>query len=788
MTSHPTQDDPGPRPWEAPDSLGWSISGRTARFIEGTAASSALIADRATGPYERQLKLLRSLSVASAGMFGDAAPQRMHAEVYVRRAARGRRRIGRAAGAKTDEHSDVGEGESLVSREFDPATPDRVAAEPTFTMQLLAEAAWPGAASRPALARKASSSAPEHNADGPSTVHDDVGAAPLDPVAVTSHPPTQPPEVAVKPPNAVPPAMAQRGPARGGALVGAAAGSAETPLTRNGPAAEEAAPTVSQGAGKVRQAGTRVVARRRSPGASDLPGTPSPPPGTALEPQANPPPSARVLERGVTVAPGRAAPVARTALITQRGPPVAGGGRQEQPMTLASPPAKRAAAARTRAASASSPVPEPTVDAPLVAAPSPVVGAGETEAAPASGPEGPGGPGARIALGAPSVVARSALDADDTYNATPDIADRPPFPADMPLVSAVATTRVRTTSPEERDNGDRDTVDPGRTPNARDVGTDSTSALSAEGLPTPFAGAPGTPPIIGDAATGSAAPSRAIDPPRTGLRMAARAVDATRPGQRDVLPARRPSPFPSTRTEWATSASPAQASQAAPSGTNLHLPAPAQAALVARRAAQRTDEAAASQLDDTTEATSEAPWEAGPQNTGPGTAMTVHDVAAPASEAATTSQSASTAAARAGLIAAHRQAAGGFASLQAAPAHANRRADLGFRARARQDMPTQRQDLVLLRTPAATPAFQQAASALAGGSGAAWIDALGAAPGLAAAAPGLAGMLPPASSEAPSPSAERSEIDVEDLVERAWRALMTKLTVEHERRGFARWA
>ncbi len=40
----------------------------------------------------------------------------------------------------------------------------------------------------------------------------------------------------------------------------------------------------------------------------------------------------------------------------------------------------------------------------------------------------------------------------------------------------------------------------------------------------------------------------------------------------------------------------------------------------------------------------------------------------------------------------------------------------------------------------------------------------------------------------PDAGASRADIDVDDLVERAWRALMSRLAIEQERRGFARWA
>lgn len=40
----------------------------------------------------------------------------------------------------------------------------------------------------------------------------------------------------------------------------------------------------------------------------------------------------------------------------------------------------------------------------------------------------------------------------------------------------------------------------------------------------------------------------------------------------------------------------------------------------------------------------------------------------------------------------------------------------------------------------------------------------------------------------PAPGGAHAEIDVDDIVERAWGALMSRLATEHERRGFARWA
>lgn len=35
---------------------------------------------------------------------------------------------------------------------------------------------------------------------------------------------------------------------------------------------------------------------------------------------------------------------------------------------------------------------------------------------------------------------------------------------------------------------------------------------------------------------------------------------------------------------------------------------------------------------------------------------------------------------------------------------------------------------------------------------------------------------------------QTAAIDVDDVVERAWRALMSRLAIEQERRGFGRWA
>jgi hypothetical protein len=40
--------------------------------------------------------------------------------------------------------------------------------------------------------------------------------------------------------------------------------------------------------------------------------------------------------------------------------------------------------------------------------------------------------------------------------------------------------------------------------------------------------------------------------------------------------------------------------------------------------------------------------------------------------------------------------------------------------------------------------------------------------------------------EAPAAAAKRN-VDLDELVEKAWQKLMRKLTIEHERRGYARW-
>jgi hypothetical protein len=46
-----------------------------------------------------------------------------------------------------------------------------------------------------------------------------------------------------------------------------------------------------------------------------------------------------------------------------------------------------------------------------------------------------------------------------------------------------------------------------------------------------------------------------------------------------------------------------------------------------------------------------------------------------------------------------------------------------------------------------------------------------------------------ASTQVPQPAKPQSQdLDVDDLVERAWSAFMLRLTIEHERRGFGRWS